>query len=67
MGHKHTFDDGHDVTPLYVTGWQEDGNTFLRRFPLSEGTRPDNGRPVDMSGWALGPRRAYHLKATPIG
>lgn len=39
---------------------------YLHPFPLSSGTRPDNGRPVDMSGWALGPRRAYHLKVTAL-
>lgn len=34
-------------------------------FPMSEGVRPDNGRPVDMSGWMLGPRTALHFKITP--
>lgn len=68
--HKSLFlvDDGQTVEPFYVTGWQLtpgaefEGCVFLRRFPLSVGTRPDNGRPIDMSGWMLGPRRCYHLK-----
>jgi hypothetical protein len=56
-------DDGDSVRPHYVAGWHPvTGDLYLHPFPLSQGTRPDNGRPVDMSGWALGPRRCYHLK-----
>ena len=65
-------DDGQTIRPHYVAGWantdpRSDVTTtldvvYLHPFPTSTGTRPDNGRPVDMSTWALGPRRAYHVK-----
>lgn len=60
------YDDGHAVLPYYVAfhGLRLDAPApyvGLHPFPLSEGWRPD-GRPIDMSGWQLGPARAYHLK-----
>ena len=59
----YVLDFGTHVEVRYVAGWQPKGyRIFLQPFPLSEGTRPDNGRPIDMSGWLLGPRRAFHLK-----
>jgi hypothetical protein len=60
-------DDGQNVRTFYVAGWNADKQlTYLmiHPFPLSVGTRPDNGLPIDMSTWQLGPRRAYHLKVT---
>lgn len=56
------WDDGTRVLPLYVAGWTST-ELILKPLPLSVGTRPD-GRPVDMSGWALTPTRVYHLKVT---
>lgn len=55
-------DDGRRVRPFYTAGWTQDhSRIFLHPFPLDHD--PDkNGRGLDMSGWALGPRRAYHLK-----
>lgn len=68
-------DSGTRVEPYYVVGWPGDSDVpvparredepffvILHPFPLSLGTRPDNGQPIDMSGWALGPRKAYHCK-----
>jgi len=76
------FDDGQAVVPHYCAGWnpydtdqRRDGEfrfgatgpyVLWHAFPLSRGARPDNGRPVDMSSWMLGPRRAYHFKVTPL-
>lgn len=76
------FDNGQSVQPYYCAGWnayetdkQRDPSLHFgatgpyvlwHPFPLSQGTRPDNGRPVDMSHWMLGPRRAYHFKVTPL-
>jgi hypothetical protein len=68
------FDTGLSVAPYYVAGYPSNGGpvpsrrasepffVILHPFPLSRGVRPDSGRPVDMSGWALGPRKAYHCK-----
>ena len=59
-------DDGQTIRPHYVAGWnREDTTIYLHPFPTSTGTRPD-GRPVDMSNWFLGPRRAYHVKLRNI-
>lgn len=56
-------DFGTRVEIRYVTGWNETNSClYLQPFPLSVGTRPDNGRPIDMSGWMLGPRVTFHLK-----
>lgn len=56
-------DDGATVRPFYVAGWRKDApELYLQPFPVDGGTRADNGRPVDMSGWQLGPRKAWHLK-----
>ena len=56
-------DFGGRVLPLWVSGWNSAGERiFLEEFPLSGG-RADDGRLIDMSGWMLGPRRTYHLKA----
>lgn len=76
------FDDGTSVAPYYCKGWNPYETDLQRTgeyhfgatgpyvlwdvFPLSQGIRPDNGRPVDMSNWMLGPRRAYHFKVTPL-
>lgn len=62
-------DDGESVTPFYVAGWnREASHVFLNPFPTNPGgtvKRPD-GRTVDYSAWLLGPRRAYHLKVSPM-
>lgn len=65
-------DDGHTVVPYYVVSYNpvEDWPVILHPFPVDrhqDGSpilRQDNGRPVDFSTWALGPRRTYHLKIT---
>lgn len=63
----YVLDFGDRIEVRYVAGWSSGGaNIFLQPFPLSVGTRPDNGRPIDMSGLMLGPRRAYHLKLTEV-
>lgn len=63
-------DDGVSIRPYYYVGRSGDPTTvgvngvayvMFHEFPLSKGNRPD-GRPVDMSGWALGPRTALHFK-----
>lgn len=65
-------DFGDRVEVRYVAGWQPwDGDRrpadiWLQEFPLSVGTRPDNGRAVFADGWMFGPRRAYHLKLTEV-
>jgi hypothetical protein len=61
----YVLDFGAGVKVRYVAGWNGE-KFFLQPFPLSVGTRPDNGRPVDMSGWMLGPRRAFHLKLKEV-
>lgn len=57
-------DDGKTVIPLYISGWSIRGEVWLHNFPVNPDgeTRPD-GRVIDYSTWALGPRLAYHLKA----
>lgn len=62
-------DDGKTVRPYYVAGWsQKSGMITLHPMPTdyhpdgARKIRPDNGRPVDMSGWMLGPRTFLHLK-----
>jgi hypothetical protein len=59
-------DDGESVRVFYVAGWHDtDKYLLLHPFPVNTGAvRPDNGRPVDYSGWALGPRKTFHLKVT---
>lgn len=58
-------DDGATVAPTYIAGYRQDSTElYVQPFPLNGGTRPDNGRPVDFTSWALSPRRAYHLKVT---
>lgn len=75
------FDDGGTVAPYYCAGHNPYVTDLQRRgdyhfgatgpyvlwhpFPLSEGIRAD-GHAVDMSGWMLGPRKAYHFKVTPL-
>lgn len=66
----YVLDFGTRVEVRYVAGWNGNGGgkadrIFLQPFPLSVGTRSD-GRPIDMSGWTLGPRRAYHLKLKEV-
>lgn len=63
----YVLDDGRHAVPHYVTGWGERrGEVYLEPFPTNpdgadrRADRPDE--PVDYSGWALGPTRAYHLK-----
>ena len=67
-------DDGRTVAPFYVIGWSTDPADpyiMLHPFPVnvhadgSPRLRADDGRPVDFASWALGPRRAYHVKVTP--
>lgn len=64
-------DDGRTVTPYYVAGYRptdEPDALFLQPFPTnfnadgSPRMRGDRAEQVDMSGWALGPRKAYHVK-----
>jgi hypothetical protein len=61
-------DDGSDVRPFHVAAWSTlatDDYVIALPFPTNDGrVRPDNGRPVDFSNWAVGPTRAYHLKIT---
>lgn len=58
-------DNGSDVKPYHSASWHPDHeHLVLHQFPLSQGIRPDNGRPIDMRNWMLGPRRCYHLKIT---
>lgn len=58
----YVLDYGTHVEVRYVAGWSGNGrDIFLQPFPLSMGARPD-GRPIDMSGWMLGPSRVFHLK-----
>lgn len=66
-------DGGRTVRPYYTVTYHEtDDCVSLGSFPThfsADGTRrirPDNGRPVDMSNWMLGPRTAYHLKITEV-
>lgn len=68
-GHNalYLFDDGNTVAPYYVVGWDDNEPVHVLIQPMptnpdGAATRPDNGRPIDYSNWALGPRRAYHLK-----
>lgn len=64
----YVLDFGTHVGVRYVAGWNNVmQEIFLQSFPVNGGTRPDNGRPVDMSGWMLGPRRAFHLKLREDG
>lgn len=59
-------DDGESVRAFYLSGWNQPGTMiYLSPFPTNTGAiRPDNGRPVDYSQWALGPRKTFHLKIT---
>ena len=66
----YVLDFGTRVEVRYVAGWNGNGEgktylIFLKPFPLSVGTRSD-GRPIDMSGWMLGPRKAFHLKLKDV-
>jgi hypothetical protein len=69
-GHNaiYLLDDGNTVVPYYVVGWNDKAEpvyVLIQPFPANPdgaATRPDNGQPIDYSTWALGPRRAYHLK-----
>ena len=61
-------DDGSVVRPYYVAGWndREPGRPlYLHPFPVNphRARRPD-GRVIDVTDWAVGPSRAYHLKIT---
>lgn len=59
----YVLDYGTHVEVRWTAGWSGTRDEFyLQSFPLSKGNRPDNGRPIDMSGWMLGPRTVYHLK-----
>lgn len=59
----YVLDYGTRVEVRWTAGWSGTrGEFYLQSFPLNEGNRPDNGRPIDMSGWMLGPRTVYHLK-----
>ena len=62
-------DDGRNVAPFYVAGWRDADSPriTLHPFPTNDGRlRPDNGQPVDFTGWMLTPRRAFHLKIVPV-
>lgn len=70
-------DDGSTVRPHYVGGWasaspesditKQTDIVWLYPFPTNPdgATRPD-GRVIDYSTWALGPRRCYHVKIRDI-
>ena len=59
-------DDGETVQPFYVAGWNpRDPGVILNPMPTNPGNRTmraDGRGPVSYATWALGPRRAYHLK-----
>lgn len=60
-------DDGKSVRVFYLAGWNPIGTMlYLQPFPTNPNgaTRPDNGRVIDYSSWALGPRKTFHLKIT---
>lgn len=64
-------DDGRTVRPYYVAAWHPDRSyVILHAFPTNyndDGTRrlrADDGRPVDFTSWAIGPRVAFHVKIT---
>ena len=66
-------DDGVSTSVFYVAGWGKDNDyLILHPFPLNvneDGTpklRADNGRPVNMNSWVLGPSTMYHLKVSRI-
>lgn len=68
-------DNGRSATPFDPCGWAPSADAdqlFIMPFPLeynadgSRRTRADDGRPVDMSGWYVGPRRTYHLKVSEV-
>lgn len=53
-------DDGWKATPYYVAGWHaEHGYMILHHFPR---VWKERDRDWIRSAWALGPRRAYHLR-----
>lgn len=69
--HKGVFllDNGSSVTCWYAGGWSIGmSRIYLYPFPVNvndDGTprlRADRPEQVDYASWALGPRRAYHLK-----
>lgn len=63
----YVLDFGDRVEVRYVTGWQPNGNRiYLQPFPLNGVIHEGNGRPINMSGWMLGPRRAFHLKLKEV-
>lgn len=60
-------DTGSAVQVLYVAGWfpaghAEAGKLFLQAFPTNH--IGADGQPVDFGNWQLGPRKAFHLKAS---
>jgi hypothetical protein len=64
-------DDGKTVVPHYVVGWRNSAGLahgaleflLLEPFPTNpDDRRASDGRVIDFMDWALGPRRAYHLK-----
>jgi hypothetical protein len=70
-------DDHWAAVPFYGGIWHESPKpefngglsvpyALLHPFPRSEGRRQDNGRPVDMTGWRLGPQRCYHFEVTDV-
>lgn len=63
----YVLDDGREAVPVWVAGWPKDArdDVWTQPFPVNDGrSRPDNGREVDFTTWALAPRRSYHLKVT---
>lgn len=59
------FDNGANVTPYYVAGWnlKSAGCLFLHQFPTNY-TGPDGL--IDFGNWFHGPRAAYHLKVSEV-
>jgi len=80
IGSVGLFDYGTRVNAYYAGGYnpwrterQQDpsahipGGPSIQWNPMPlDGVNPVNGQVVDMSGWMLGPRRAYHFKVTPM-
>lgn len=63
----YVLDFGTHVEVCYTSGWNTKSlkSIFIQPFPLNRETSPD-GRPIDMSNWMLGPRRAFHLKLREV-
>lgn len=66
-------DDGRTVRPFYVAAYHPDrAYVIAHAFPVdvnADGSplmRADGRGAVDMSTWAIGPSRAYHVKVSGV-